>query len=216
MAAGGDRQADQSFEFGVRQAVDRVDQPQALRRAFERGQVGVDALDAADAGQRVGAAARPSCSRPAWSAGPSSPRSAWRRWPGPSRRRRRGSRPLAGVQLARSPVAETWKAPSTQMSRWPPRIIAKLSAWWKIGAARQQRHRLLAGVDEVVVLRRRRPAPGPCRGCRSRCAGRPRRPAGRWLATSVGMPMPRLTYGAVGDVLRHARRRAGSLVRRCT
>ncbi len=33
------------------------------------------------------------------------------------------------LQLARSPVADTWKAPSTQMSRWPPRIIAKLSAW---------------------------------------------------------------------------------------
>ena len=30
-----------------------------------------------------------------------------------------------------SPLAATWKAPSTQMSRWPPRIMAKLSAWWK-------------------------------------------------------------------------------------
>ena len=35
---------------------------------------------------------------------------------------------LPVLQLARSPVAETWKAPSTQMSRWPPRIMAKLSA----------------------------------------------------------------------------------------
>jgi hypothetical protein len=38
------------------------------------------------------------------------------------------------------------------MSRWPPRIIAKLSAWWKNAAAGQQRHGLLAGVDEVVVF----------------------------------------------------------------
>jgi hypothetical protein len=46
--------------------------------------------------------------------------------------------PTAGIasgapvcQLARSPVAETWKAPSTQMSRCPSRMIAKESAWWK-------------------------------------------------------------------------------------
>jgi hypothetical protein len=37
------------------------------------------------------------------------------------------------------------------MSRWPPRIIAKLSAWWKKRRP-QQRDRLLAGVDQVVVL----------------------------------------------------------------
>ena len=46
--------------------------------------------------------------------------------------------PTAGIasgspvcQFARSPLADTWNAPSTQMSMWPPRIIAKLSPWWK-------------------------------------------------------------------------------------
>ena len=49
--------------------------------------------------------------------------------------------PTAGIdpgspvlQLARSPLPETWKAPSTQTSRWPPRIIANESAWWKYDA----------------------------------------------------------------------------------
>lgn len=43
--------------------------------------------------------------------------------------------PTAGIasgapvcQLARSPVLETWNAPRTQTSRWPPRIMAKESA----------------------------------------------------------------------------------------
>jgi hypothetical protein len=41
-----------------------------------------------------------------------------------------------GAGLAGAPVGQvaawlTWKAPSTQMSRWPPRIMAKLSVWWK-------------------------------------------------------------------------------------
>ena len=31
-------------------------------------------------------------------------------------------------------MAETWNAPSTQTSRWPPRIIANESAWWKYDA----------------------------------------------------------------------------------
>ena len=46
--------------------------------------------------------------------------------------------PTAGIapgapvcQLARSPRSETWKAPRTQTSRCPPRIMAKESAWWK-------------------------------------------------------------------------------------
>jgi hypothetical protein len=45
--------------------------------------------------------------------------------------------PTAGMasppacQLARSPAADTWNAPMMQTSRWPPRIIANESAWWK-------------------------------------------------------------------------------------
>ena len=49
--------------------------------------------------------------------------------------------PTAGIasgapvdQLARSPFSATCIAPSTQMSRCPPRIIEKLSAWWKKAA----------------------------------------------------------------------------------
>ena len=36
------------------------------------------------------------------------------------------SRPV--LQFARSPRSETWNAPSTATSRWPPRIMAKASA----------------------------------------------------------------------------------------
>ena len=67
--------------------------------------------------------------------------------------------PTAGIasgapvcQLARSPAAETWKAPSTQTSRWPPRIIANESAWWKYAAPGSSVTGFLPGVGQVGVL----------------------------------------------------------------
>src|SRR5437899_350638 len=51
----GDRQADQFFELGMLKAVDLVDQLQPRRRAFEGGEVGIHALHAADASQRISA-----------------------------------------------------------------------------------------------------------------------------------------------------------------
>ena len=161
---------------------------------LEDGEVGVDAADAADAGQRVGAARDELRARRPWRRASS------------SRRRRLApiarsiAPPTAGMasgapvcQLARSPLAETWKAPSTQTSRWPPRIIAKESAWWKYDGAGQLGHRHLAGVGQVGVDLVADGGAGPCRACRSRCAGRRRSSAGRWSATMVGWPMPRLT-----------------------
>ena len=42
---------------------------------------------------------------------------------------------LSGIiKLARSPLAETWRAPSTETSICPPRIIAKDSALSKVDA----------------------------------------------------------------------------------
>jgi hypothetical protein len=42
---------------------------------------------------------------------------------------------LPGImKLARSPLAETWRAPSTETSIWPPRIMAKDSALSKVDA----------------------------------------------------------------------------------
>ena len=49
-------------------------------------------------------------------------------------------------QFARSPAAETCRAPRTHTSRCPPRIIAKLSAWWKYAAPEPRRR--LGGVGQ--------------------------------------------------------------------
>ena len=38
------------------------------------------------------------------------------------------------IKLARSPLAETWSAPRTETSTWPPRIMAKDSALSKVEA----------------------------------------------------------------------------------
>ena len=54
-------------------------------------------------------------------------------------------------QLARSPAAETWRAPSTVTSRCPPRIMAKDIAESVIAAPGMQSDRLLAGVGQVGV-----------------------------------------------------------------
>ena len=98
-------------------------------------EVGVDPADAGQSGERQGALRSPA-------------------WVGPACRRgtiitktcrapmaRSIAPPTAGWRpahrYASSPdrrLTETWKAPSTQTSRWPPRIIAKESAWWKYDA----------------------------------------------------------------------------------
>src|SRR5689334_6485603 len=112
--------------------------------------------------------------------------------------------PTAGIasgapvcQLARSPLAETWNAPRTQTSRWPPRIIAKLSAWWK----KTPPGRSVTGcLPALMRSKSSSPSPGagpmpitPFSLCRTIS-----RPVGRWLATIVGKPMPRLTTAPSG------------------
>ena len=124
------RHAGQLLQFVERQARRRSRRTrEPSRRDVDHREVGVDAVDAADAGQRIGAARRRSCSRPSWSGAPSSRRPAWRRSRGPSRRRPRESRRARRCASWRGrPSTETWNAPSTQKSRWPPRIIANESA----------------------------------------------------------------------------------------
>src|SRR3954469_9712775 len=101
------------------------------------------------------------------------------------------------AQFARSPFAATWKPPSTQRSRCPPRTMAKLSAWWKkLPPGRRVTRCELALISQGFSL------------CGSGAAAMPRMPfsectttsrsAGMWSATSVGMPMPRLTYHPSG------------------
>ena len=115
--------------------------------------------------------------------------------------------PTAGIasgspvcQLARSPVAETWKAPSTQTSRWPPRIIANESAWWKYDAPGSS----VTGILPALVRSGSISSPmaaGPMLSMPfSVCSTTPES-GSRWSATSVGWPMPRLTYDAARDVL---------------
>ena len=107
--------------------------------------------------------------------------------------------PTAGIasgapvcQLARSPSTETWNAPSTQKSRWPPRIIANESAWWKYAPPGSSVTGCLP-----ALMRSESSCPGAGAGpmpsrpfslCRMIS-----RSFGRWLATSVGRPMPRFT-----------------------
>ncbi len=108
------RSAGACLQLVVAQALDIVANDQALRRHVDHGQVGVDARDAADAGQRIGAAlddlplAAPS------SCAPSSRRSSWRRWPGPWRRRRRGSRRLRRCASWRD---RRWPRPGRRRAR---------------------------------------------------------------------------------------------------
>ena len=106
-----------------------------VRAHVEGRQLGVDPVDAAHPGQRVGARRRPA------SAMPSLANSVIITNTCLAPMARSIAPPTAGIasgapvcQLARSPPAETWKAPSTQTSRWPPRIIANESAWWKYDA----------------------------------------------------------------------------------
>ena len=54
----------------------------------------------------------------------------------------------AGVPVREVAVTETWNAPSTQMSRWP-RASSRAIGMVEVSAAGQERHGLLAGVDEV-------------------------------------------------------------------
>ena len=96
------------------------------------------------------------------------------------------------IQLARLPCSSTSMAPSTLRSIWPPRIMAKESALEKYE---------VPGISVTVSLpalmrsastsfsRGYGPTPNmPFSLCRTTSM-----PGGTWLATSVGMPMPRLT-----------------------
>ena len=169
-----------------------IDQLEAGGRAFERGQVGVDALDAADAGQRVVALVDDLAGALLGEQVHHHPGSAWRRWPGPSHRRRREWRPLRRCS--------SWPGRRGRHLKGAEHADVEVAAAHhgeavgvvKVGATGQQRDRLLAGVDEVVVfLPSAGAAPMP-RMPFSLCSTTSR-PAGRWLATTVGWPMPRLT-----------------------
>ena len=117
--------------------------------------------------------------------------------------------PTAGMAPARrAPVREGRRGRHLEGAqhadiRWPPRIIAKLSAWWKY-ATGQQRHGLFASVDQVVVFVACG-GRGLCPECRSRfgMTSTPFRdvvgPPGWGLADAS-----RFTPGTVVDVLRHA------------
>ena len=107
--------------------------------------------------------------------------------------------PTAGIasgapvcQLARSPPAETWNAPSTHTSRWPPRIIANESAWWKYAAPGSS---VTGSFPALVRSGSSSPdfAAGPMLSMPfSVCSTTPE-PGWRWSATIVGWPMPRFT-----------------------
>ena len=96
------------------------------------------------------------------------------------------------IQLARSPFWLTSIPPSTARSICPPRIIAKLGRAVEIAVCGSWLIGLLAGVDQVgidlVVVGERPDAEHPVLALQ-----RDRHPCGTWLATSVGMPMPRFT-----------------------
>ena len=181
----------------------------AVRPHVEGRQVGVDPARRSRRRSAGRCTPRPAWTRRPWRTASSSRRRPWRRWRGPSRRRRPGSRPGAPVcQLARSPSPETWKAPSTQTSRWPPRIIANESAWWKYDAPGSSVTGILPALirsGSISSPAAAGPMPSmPFSVCRTTPAS-----GGRWSATRVGWPMPRLTYDAVGDV---AGDHAGDLV----
>ena len=96
------------------------------------------------------------------------------------------------VQLARSPLAATSIAPRIARSTCPPRIIAKLSADEKkdeVGSA--------VTVCLPALIRSGSTSPalgnGPMPSIPFSDCSVTRTSAGTWLATSVGMPMPRLT-----------------------
>ena len=96
------------------------------------------------------------------------------------------------IQFARSPVWLTSIAPRMARSMWPPRIMPKLSALLK---------KLWPGTPVTVCL----PAlirsastassvgKGPMPSRPFSLCSHTVMPAGTWLATSVGMPMPRFT-----------------------
>ena len=96
------------------------------------------------------------------------------------------------IQLARSPLAATCSAPRMDRSMCPPRIIAKESALEKM---------LVVGSIVTVCL----PAlmmsgssspsmgKGPMPSMPFSLCSCTDTPSGMWFATSVGMPMPRLT-----------------------
>ncbi len=99
-------------------------------------------------------------------------------------------------QLARSPVTDTWKAPSTQTSRRPPRIIAKESAWWKYAAPGSS---VTACLPALMRSQSSRPAAatGPIPSMPfSVCRTTPDS-ALRCSATLVGWPMPRFAFPAL-------------------
>ena len=96
------------------------------------------------------------------------------------------------IQFARSPSIDTSIAPSTAMSIWPPRIIAKLSALEKkleVGSAVTVSLPALMRSGSISSAKGKGPMPSmPFSLCSVTFM-----PAGTWFATKVGMPMPRFT-----------------------
>ena len=96
------------------------------------------------------------------------------------------------VQLARSPVAETCMAPSTAIFTWPPRIMPKL-----VAESKMEPPGSTVTVCLPALIRSASSSPsygnGPMPSSPFSLCSTTRTPSGRLLATSVGMPMPRLT-----------------------
>src|SRR5690606_29327213 len=83
------------------------------------------------------------------------------------------------------------------MSRWPPRIMAKESAWWKNTVPGWI---AMASLPALIMSQSSSPAGAACQRpstpfslCRKMSLSR-----GKWLAISVGRPMPRFTWAPSG------------------
>src|SRR3954470_24210793 len=101
------------------------------------------------------------------------------------------------AQFARSPFSATSKAPSTQRSMWPPRIIAKLSAWpTKLAPLA----RVISCLPALISQGSSCPlaGAGPMPMTPFSDWNITSRVGGTWFATMVGMPMPRLTHQPSG------------------
>ena len=96
------------------------------------------------------------------------------------------------IQFASRPCASTCKPPSTVMSRWPPRINPKDIALSKVlapGSALTGRPAASVRVGCAMPSSGMGPVPiSPFSDWKNMLT-----PAGTWLATKVGIPMPRLT-----------------------
>jgi hypothetical protein len=133
--------------------------------------VHVDALDAADAGERIGALRDDLAGALLGQQVHHHPGLL-----GTDGQVHRAAHGGDGAGLAGAPVGQVARGRHLEGAQHADVEVAAAHHGEAVGvveerAAGQQRHGLLAGVDEVVVFAAPARAPGPCPGCRSRCAG---------------------------------------------